>query len=281
MAQLSCLAEYDKSFSNDFELLWEKDDMELSLNYTENSRQVFFFFSVGGLQTIKLWKGILPSVSLINIANTSLYQQVLCGRWCSSDYQRKPQRPGRVQMRGKNSGGQRHGPSAALGARWANVFAIFLHWVKGSENHGAALMYNTSIKGSICQETRPGHEHEHADCGFVSAPLCLTITRYFWHFKSKRNSDSPVQQCSSFHILWHSGWFDWTLVPLAFFCCRDWCVCGFPKPCCCDGFQMSLMHPSPWFCLNTRAKVWSWTGPLGTITTAQPQVKRGICVCRC
>lgn len=37
-AQLSCLAEYDKSFSNDFELLWEKDDMEIGLNYTENSR---------------------------------------------------------------------------------------------------------------------------------------------------------------------------------------------------------------------------------------------------
>ncbi|XP_047439090.1 neural cell adhesion molecule L1-like protein isoform X3 [Mugil cephalus] len=37
-AQLSCRAEYDKSFSNDFELLWEKDDMEIGLNYTENSR---------------------------------------------------------------------------------------------------------------------------------------------------------------------------------------------------------------------------------------------------
>ncbi|XP_055016468.1 neural cell adhesion molecule L1-like protein [Boleophthalmus pectinirostris] len=37
-AQLSCLAEYDKSFSNDFELLWEKDDMEIGLNYTENPR---------------------------------------------------------------------------------------------------------------------------------------------------------------------------------------------------------------------------------------------------
>lgn len=37
-AQLSCLAEYDKSFSNDFELLWEKDDMEIGLNYTENTR---------------------------------------------------------------------------------------------------------------------------------------------------------------------------------------------------------------------------------------------------
>ncbi|XP_067360882.1 neural cell adhesion molecule L1-like protein isoform X6 [Channa argus] len=39
-AQLSCLAEYDKSFSNDFELLWEKDDMEIALNYTENSRYI-------------------------------------------------------------------------------------------------------------------------------------------------------------------------------------------------------------------------------------------------
>uniref|UniRef100_A0A7N8WZF6 Neural cell adhesion molecule L1-like protein n=1 Tax=Mastacembelus armatus TaxID=205130 RepID=A0A7N8WZF6_9TELE len=37
-AQLSCLVEYDKSFSNDFELLWEKDGMEIVLNYTENSR---------------------------------------------------------------------------------------------------------------------------------------------------------------------------------------------------------------------------------------------------
>nr|XP_020448351.1 neural cell adhesion molecule L1-like protein isoform X2 [Monopterus albus] len=37
-AQLSCLAEYDKSFNNDFELLWEKDDIEIPLNYTENSR---------------------------------------------------------------------------------------------------------------------------------------------------------------------------------------------------------------------------------------------------
>lgn len=37
-AKLSCLAEYDKSFSDDFELLWEKDDMEIGLNYTENPR---------------------------------------------------------------------------------------------------------------------------------------------------------------------------------------------------------------------------------------------------
>uniref|UniRef100_A0A667Y9G4 Neural cell adhesion molecule L1 n=1 Tax=Myripristis murdjan TaxID=586833 RepID=A0A667Y9G4_9TELE len=35
-AQLSCLAEYDKSFSNDFELLWEKDDMEICLHLSVN-----------------------------------------------------------------------------------------------------------------------------------------------------------------------------------------------------------------------------------------------------
>lgn len=48
-AELSCLAEYDKSFSNDFELLWEKDDMEISLNYTENSRYFILYFTA--LQT--------------------------------------------------------------------------------------------------------------------------------------------------------------------------------------------------------------------------------------
>lgn len=37
-AQFSCHAEYDKSFSNDFEILWEKNDKEIALNYTENSR---------------------------------------------------------------------------------------------------------------------------------------------------------------------------------------------------------------------------------------------------
>ncbi|XP_041819085.1 neural cell adhesion molecule L1-like protein [Chelmon rostratus] len=50
-AQLSCLAEYDKSFSNDFELLWEKDDMEIALNYTENSRH---FVEDGILQIINV-----------------------------------------------------------------------------------------------------------------------------------------------------------------------------------------------------------------------------------
>ncbi|XP_069368982.1 neural cell adhesion molecule L1-like protein isoform X13 [Paralichthys olivaceus] len=50
-AQLSCLAEYDKSFSNDFQLLWEKDDIELTLNYTENSR---YFVEDGTLQIINV-----------------------------------------------------------------------------------------------------------------------------------------------------------------------------------------------------------------------------------
>ncbi|XP_026205921.1 neural cell adhesion molecule L1-like protein isoform X2 [Anabas testudineus] len=51
VAQLSCLAEYDKSFSNYFELLWEKDDMEISFNYTENSR---YFVEDGILQIINV-----------------------------------------------------------------------------------------------------------------------------------------------------------------------------------------------------------------------------------
>uniref|UniRef100_A0A1A8FAZ9 protein-tyrosine-phosphatase n=1 Tax=Nothobranchius korthausae TaxID=1143690 RepID=A0A1A8FAZ9_9TELE len=37
-AQLSCLAEYDESFSHDFELVWEKDDIEISFNDTVNPR---------------------------------------------------------------------------------------------------------------------------------------------------------------------------------------------------------------------------------------------------
>lgn len=37
-AQLSCTAEYDASFGDDFELLWEKDGEEISLNDTEASR---------------------------------------------------------------------------------------------------------------------------------------------------------------------------------------------------------------------------------------------------
>ncbi|XP_061901700.1 neural cell adhesion molecule L1-like protein isoform X5 [Entelurus aequoreus] len=50
-AQLSCLAEYDESFSNDFELLWEKDDMDIGFNYTENSR---YFVEDGTLQIINV-----------------------------------------------------------------------------------------------------------------------------------------------------------------------------------------------------------------------------------
>ncbi|XP_054472345.1 neural cell adhesion molecule L1-like protein [Anoplopoma fimbria] len=50
-AQLSCLAEYDKSFSNDFELLWEKDDVAIGLNHTENSR---YFVEDGILQIINV-----------------------------------------------------------------------------------------------------------------------------------------------------------------------------------------------------------------------------------
>ncbi|KAI3370453.1 hypothetical protein L3Q82_025217, partial [Scortum barcoo] len=53
-AQLSCIAEYDKSFSNDFELLWEKDDVEITLNYTENSR---YFVDDGMLQIINVSHG--------------------------------------------------------------------------------------------------------------------------------------------------------------------------------------------------------------------------------
>lgn len=37
-AQFSCLAEFDKSFSNDFEILWEKDGAEIAANVTENPR---------------------------------------------------------------------------------------------------------------------------------------------------------------------------------------------------------------------------------------------------
>lgn len=40
-AQLSCTAEYDESFSDDFELLWEKDGVEISLNDTEAFRWDF------------------------------------------------------------------------------------------------------------------------------------------------------------------------------------------------------------------------------------------------
>lgn len=46
-AQLSCMAEYDKSFRDDFEILWEKDNVEIALNHTENSR---YFVEDGILQ---------------------------------------------------------------------------------------------------------------------------------------------------------------------------------------------------------------------------------------
>ncbi|XP_029990731.1 LOW QUALITY PROTEIN: neural cell adhesion molecule L1-like protein [Sphaeramia orbicularis] len=54
-AQLSCLAEYDKSFSNDFELLWEKDDMEIGLNYTDNSSR--YLMEDGVLQIVNVSHG--------------------------------------------------------------------------------------------------------------------------------------------------------------------------------------------------------------------------------
>ena len=61
-AQLSCLAEYDKSFTNDFDLLWEKDDSQISLNDTENSRYwildlfLFFCFFLTPLQFYSLFE---------------------------------------------------------------------------------------------------------------------------------------------------------------------------------------------------------------------------------
>uniref|UniRef100_G3PD59 Neural cell adhesion molecule L1-like protein n=1 Tax=Gasterosteus aculeatus aculeatus TaxID=481459 RepID=G3PD59_GASAC len=53
-AQLSCFAEYDKSFSHDFELLWEKDDVAIGLNHTENSR---YFVEEGVLQIVNVSHG--------------------------------------------------------------------------------------------------------------------------------------------------------------------------------------------------------------------------------
>ncbi|XP_075869500.1 neural cell adhesion molecule L1-like protein isoform X2 [Nelusetta ayraudi] len=50
-AQLSCTAEYDASFSDDFELLWEKDGAEISLNDTEASR---YFVENGVLQIVNV-----------------------------------------------------------------------------------------------------------------------------------------------------------------------------------------------------------------------------------
>lgn len=141
-------------------------------------------------------------------------------------------------------------------------------------------MYDTSINGSICQETKAGHEH--ADHGFISAVLCLTITQWdIFDILSLKEivaaswSNAARSTSSGTRDVWLN------ICSLGLFCCKYWCVCDFPKPCCCDGFQTSLMHPSTWCYLNTRAKVWNWNGSLGTITTAQPQVKRRIRVCRC
>uniref|UniRef100_A0A8C7S6T2 Cell adhesion molecule L1-like b n=1 Tax=Oncorhynchus mykiss TaxID=8022 RepID=A0A8C7S6T2_ONCMY len=50
-AQLSCLAVYDNSFSGDFEIVWEKDDMEIALNHTENSG---YFIEDGILQIVNV-----------------------------------------------------------------------------------------------------------------------------------------------------------------------------------------------------------------------------------
>ncbi|KAM9536421.1 neural cell adhesion molecule L1-like protein isoform 5-T8 [Salvelinus alpinus] len=50
-AQLSCLAVYDNSFSGDFEIVWEKDDMEIALNHTENSG---YFIDDGILQIVNV-----------------------------------------------------------------------------------------------------------------------------------------------------------------------------------------------------------------------------------
>ncbi|XP_061583926.1 neural cell adhesion molecule L1-like protein isoform X3 [Cololabis saira] len=50
-ARLSCLAEYDESFTSDFELLWEKDDVQIALNDTDNSR---YFIEDGALHIINV-----------------------------------------------------------------------------------------------------------------------------------------------------------------------------------------------------------------------------------
>ncbi|KAJ8361263.1 hypothetical protein SKAU_G00177880 [Synaphobranchus kaupii] len=50
-AQFTCQAEYDKSFRGDLEMLWEKDDMELDFNHTENAG---LFVDDGILQIINV-----------------------------------------------------------------------------------------------------------------------------------------------------------------------------------------------------------------------------------
>ncbi|XP_068171531.1 neural cell adhesion molecule L1-like protein isoform X2 [Antennarius striatus] len=53
-ARFSCLAEYDRSFGDDFELTWKKDDVEIALNYTENSG---YFVENGILHIINVSHG--------------------------------------------------------------------------------------------------------------------------------------------------------------------------------------------------------------------------------
>ncbi|KAM6980798.1 neural cell adhesion molecule L1-like protein [Aplochiton taeniatus] len=50
-AQLACRAEYDKSFTDDFEILWEKDDVPISLNHTQSFG---YFVEDGILQIINV-----------------------------------------------------------------------------------------------------------------------------------------------------------------------------------------------------------------------------------
>uniref|UniRef100_A0AAQ5XY75 Neural cell adhesion molecule L1 n=1 Tax=Amphiprion ocellaris TaxID=80972 RepID=A0AAQ5XY75_AMPOC len=50
--QFYLLEMFSVSFSNDFELLWEKDDMEITLNYTENSSR--FTFQDGTLHIVNV-----------------------------------------------------------------------------------------------------------------------------------------------------------------------------------------------------------------------------------
>lgn len=106
-AQLSCFAEYDKSFSHDFELLWEKDDVAIGLNHTENSRCCSppRFFSIYFYSVTDRYLVLHP-----------FCPQVLCGGRCPPDRQREPRGPGRVHVRGENPGGPRLGLDAAHGA---------------------------------------------------------------------------------------------------------------------------------------------------------------------
>ncbi|XP_035244740.1 neural cell adhesion molecule L1-like protein isoform X4 [Anguilla anguilla] len=53
-AQFTCQAEYDKSFQSDLEMLWEKDDVELVFNHTENAG---FFVDDGILQIFNVSHG--------------------------------------------------------------------------------------------------------------------------------------------------------------------------------------------------------------------------------